>query len=238
VAQGLALAGDIRASVVRARRARGRLGWWRALAAARRGPGLAVTRFLPQQHERLEGIARAAGVPVAALEWLDCCERVALRGHARGSRLAAPAPEDVSLVLRRSAPDAGGFASAEITAAAWAGCLCGVNRAGLAVLVLADAPPGDPSIRLLAQDLLLRAPGVSAALEHARRRAPYLRLCGSLLLADACGPPRRLDLRAGSASVAEAPASGPHARGLLRIDAAARTLAVEAPGAPALALEA
>ncbi len=239
VAQGLALRSDIRASVVRARRARGRLAWWSALVAARRGPGLAVARFLPQQHERLEGIARAAGVSVAALEWLDAEDRVALRVATEGVMVGAVAPPGIALVLRRSEPDAGGFASVELTGPAWAGCLGGVNGAGLAVVVALDAPRGEPSIRLLAQDLLLRAPRVDAAQEQVRRRAPYLRQSGALLVADPDAAPRRLELRAGALLALDARDGSSLGEGaVLRVDPARRSLRFGARGAPEIELRA
>jgi hypothetical protein len=140
-------------------------------------------------------------------------------------------------VLRRSEPDAGGFASVELTRAVWAGCLGGVNRAGLAVLVVEDSPAGEPSIRLLAQDLLLRAPRVEAALEHARRRAPYLRQSGALLVADARAGARCLELRAGSLCESEPPV-GAHAvaGAVVRVDPVRRSLRFAEAGAAPLEL--
>jgi hypothetical protein len=101
-----------------------------------------------------------------------------------------------------------------------------VNRAGLAVLVHEDSPRGEPSLRLLAQDLLLRAPGVEAALEHARRRAPYLRQSGALLVSHAESGSRRVELRAGELRTDGEPAALDSAHALVRIDPARRSLRI------------
>jgi hypothetical protein len=188
--QGAVLAEDVRAEVASLRAVAGWISWRRRLRAAHRGPARRVRRFLPQHHERLCGLAEAARVPLAALELLAASRRVAVSGGMRAGRLEARIDSDElrgRLLLRRSVPDAGGFASVELTAAWWAGCLAGVNAEGLAVLCERDEMGDAPSCRLLAQELLLRARGVDAARDHARRRGRYLGGAWSLLVLDAAG---------------------------------------------------
>ncbi len=214
-AQGSALRGDVRATIALWRRALGFRRWFEALGAARRDAGPEVARFLPQQHERMQGLALAAGVPLAALAWLEGAERFGARANAAAAMLALePACSD-GWIVRRSDPDAGGFASVELSAPARIGCLAGVNRAGVAVACALDAP----HLGLVAQDVLLRAARLEAAIEHVRRRAPYLRQDGTLHLVDARGAPRALVLAAGSLAVSE-PASGAPGPNALRLDAA------------------
>jgi hypothetical protein len=215
-AQGRALRADVRASIALWRRALGPRRWCEALRAARREAGREIARFLPQQHERLQGLALAAGVPLAALVWLEQSERLRLGAVASGSTLAAEPEHADDWIVRRSEPDAGGFASVELGAPALAGCVAGLNRAGVAVACAEDAP----GLRLLAQDVLLRASRLEAAVEHVRRRGPYLRQEGTLLAVDARGAPLELALRSGLLELGE-PARGDASVRALRLDAAA-----------------
>jgi hypothetical protein len=214
-AQGRALRGDVRATIALWRRALGLRRWCEALRAARRDAGREIARFLPQEHERLQGLALAAGVPLAALVWLERSERLRLRAVASGSTLAAEPEHADDWIVRRSEPDAGGFASVELCAPALAGCVAGVSRAGVAVACAEDAP----GLRLLAQDVLLRAPRLEAAIEHVRRRAPYLRQDGTLLAMDARRAPLELALRSGALELCE-PSGGDTGGRALRLDAA------------------
>jgi hypothetical protein len=145
-------------------------------------------RFLPQHHERLQGIAEAAGVPVEVLVALDRASRVEVTTGPGARGLAAVIDaHSVPLILRRTVPDVGGFVSAELTAAPFAGCVAGVNREGLAVVCEGDA--GDDSFlaRLLAQELLLRGEDVDATVDHARRRGRYVGGSWCLVIGDAGG---------------------------------------------------
>lgn len=218
-AQGRALRGDVRATIALWRRALGVRRWREALRAARRESGREIARFLPQQHERLQGLALGAGVPLVALVWLERSERLRLHAVALGSTLATEPEYADDWIVRRSEPDAGGFASVEVSAPALAGCVAGLNRAGVVVACAEDGP----GLRLLAQDVLLRASRLEAAVEHVRRRAPYLRQDGTLLAIDARGEPLEIALRAGAVEVRAAPAADSDRRAL-RLDAAARVL--------------
>jgi hypothetical protein len=201
------------------RRALGLRRWRQALRVARRDAGRGIARFLPQQHERLQGLALAAGVPLSALLWLEQSERIGLRVLASGATLAAEPAHADDWIVRRSEPDAGGFASVELCAPALVGCVAGLNRAGVAVACGHDAP----GLRLLAQDVLLRAPRLEAALDHVRRRAAYLRQDGTLLAVDARGEAVELALAAGALELRE-PGAGDASGRELRLDAAALVL--------------
>jgi hypothetical protein len=212
-AQGAALREPVRAALagLRARHTAG--SWLAARRRARAGPGRALERFLPWLGERLEGIALGARVGTAALQ---LGERMGVRGVAGAqagepcASLDVPAELEPQLVIRACVPDAGGFASIELTCAHWSGCLGGINSEGLGVLCSDDRPHSEPSLRFLVQELLFRARDPGAALEHLRRRARYAGGTGELLLAAPGAPVRRLQLDAGSvrelAPLARAPA--------------------------------
>ncbi len=227
--QGRAFRGEIEAVV---RGLRGRYGWleWYALRRrCRLGPGRALARYLPQQHERLQGIARAARVSLDALLLCETLQRVTGVGGSKGDQLEASLdlhPELAPfLILRQSSPDAGGLASVELSAAPWAGCLAGVNAEGVALVCLEDRSLHEPSLRVLAQDLLFRAHALEPGVEHLRRRAAYAGGSGVLLLVDAAGTSLRAELSSGVLRLEETPASGALAlEPTVRIDAGARRL--------------
>ncbi len=218
--QGRALRGDIRATFALWRRALGLWRWCEALRDVRREAAPAIARFLPQQHERMQGLALAAGVPLAALVWLERSERFRSGASASGAALALEPEHADGWIVRRSEPDAGGFASVELVAPASAGCFAGLNRAGVGVACADDAP----GLRLVAQDVLLRAARLEAAVEQVRRRGPYLRQDGTLLAVDSRGSPLELELRGGALEV-RAPAPGvPRGAAALRLDVSAGRL--------------
>jgi hypothetical protein len=226
--QGAVLAEDVRTEVASLRAAAGCISWRSRLHAAHRGPARRVRRFLPQHHERLCGLAEAARVPLAALELLVASRRVAVSGGMRAGRLEARIDSDDirdRLLLRRTVPDAGGFASVELTAAPWAGCLAGVNAEGLAVLCERDEAGEAPTCRLLAQELLLRARGLDAARDHARRRGRYLGGVWSLLVLDAAGQALRVSCDDGGIRSSELAAGEPSLEGVvLTLEPSARRL--------------
>ena len=221
--QGGPFAEAVCASVARERRRLGPRGWPLARLRVHRDAGRKLARFLPQQHERLQGIAAAARVSLAALELIEALQRVEVEAAACGAILEARFDGEAELCVRLSVPDAGGFPSVELTTPSWAGCLAGVNAEGVGVVCARDLDPGVPPLRLLAQDLLFRTRSAATALEHLRRRASYLGSSGTLLLADEAALPWRVEIRAGSVEVRE-PAAHPLDRPSVRIDAAGRTL--------------
>jgi hypothetical protein len=204
VAQGLARRREIGAHLRKLRRRFGLLGWLEGVRHANHGPFRALRDHLPQHHERLRGIALGAGTWVGSLAIAGVATRVGGVGSARGgeleARLEIPAELEPLLLLRRSRPDAVGFASVELSCAHWPGSLAGVNERGLAVVVLEDRDAAEPTLRTLAQELLLRGETVDSAAEHLRRRARYAGGTGTLLVADADCRAARLVLREGSVS--------------------------------------
>jgi len=230
-AQGEAQRAEIRAEVAALRRSLGLLAR-RALArhvAATSARALATQ--LPWQRERIEGIARAARVGEELLLVGEALTRVDAAGFAANGVLAArfePPEVAAKLVVRHSAPDAGGFASVELVLAPLAGCLAGVNAEGLAVLVLRDGAREELSLRFLAQELLFRARDLAAGIDHLRRRASYAGGTGELLVADAHGTAHRLRFARGALELAEpalpAHAHAPH----VELDPAGRRLRVGA----------
>jgi hypothetical protein len=203
--QGEALRGAIHAALARLRLSDTALSWLGARGRARRGPGLRLARHLPQQAERLEGVAAGAAVGRGALLLAETRWRVGAVAAARPGGIAAwidAAPSLAPLLLlRHSAPDAGGFASVELTAAPWAGALAGVNARGVAALCLSDQARSEPSLRFWVQELLYRGADGASALEHLRRRARYAGGSGRLLLAAADTGVLCLGLRAGALEV-------------------------------------
>lgn len=227
--QGGAFQGEIEAAIHRLRVRYGRLDWHALRRRCRLGPGRALARYLPQQHERLQGIARAARVSLDALLLCETLTRVAGVGGSKGGQLQASLdlhPELAPmLMLRQSSPDAGGVVSVELTAAPWVGCLAGVNAEGVALACLEDRAPHEPSLRVLAQDLLFRARALEPGVEHLRRRAAYAGGTGVLLLADASGASLRAELCSGVLRLEDAPTRGAIAlEPTVSIDAAARRL--------------
>jgi hypothetical protein len=228
-AQGETLRARVREALVRLRRRYALLGFRAARARARREPARALERFLPWQSERVDGLAQGAGVAASALHVAERVARVRGIASACGDRLylsfdAAPELEDL-LLLRASLPDAGGFASVELTCAPWASCLGGINSEGIAVLCPDDRASLGPSTRVLAQELLFRARDLDAGIEHLRRRARYVGASGALLAAAPGAPARWLRFEDGALTQAPAAGAPPPAGPTLELDRAARRLA-------------
>ncbi|HXX47932.1 MAG TPA: hypothetical protein VEN47_06875 [Myxococcota bacterium] len=240
-AQGAALAPAIRAALARQRVA---WGWLARRAVERRvaaTSGRALATHLPWQRERIEGLAQAARVAERALVVAEAETRVQAAAFRSDGRIQLaleldPALEP-ALALRQSAPDAGGFASAELTLAPLAGCLCGVNAEGLAAAVLRDLSRDELSLRFHAQELLFRARELGAGIDHLRRRAGYAGGSGTLLAAGVGGQlallhfargalevevPARLPPAAAAASVELDPAARALRWGEIRVEAGAR----------------
>ena len=206
-----------------------RLSWLAALRSIHRGPGRAMLCFLPQQHERLQGIARGADVWLTFLELFEALHRVAAVGTAKGTKLDGsfeiPAELEYLLILRHSLPDAGGFPSVELSCAPWAGCLAGVNDEGIGAVCLEDQGRAGPPLRLLTQDVLFRVREFGSALDHLRRRATYVGASGKLLVADSTGCVARVELIGGVARIHEGEGAGALAQDpMVRIDCVDRTL--------------
>ena len=228
-AQGRAHAAAIADELRRIRQGHGLLSWRRAHRTAVRTALRSLATQLPQQNERLEGVADGAGVRARDLALAESAWRISGAGFHSGTQLQAclelPPELAPQLALRESRPDAGGFASVELTCGLFAGCLAGVNSRGLAGVCLEDRGRAEPSLRFLAQELVYRASQIDAGVDHLRRRARYLGGSGLLLIGDAEGRARWLRLEHGEASVAPAPERELLAREpQLRIDAAARSL--------------
>jgi hypothetical protein len=228
-AQGSACARGIVRTARGLRRQYG-FGIWRVtLSEVHLGAGRRMRRHTPQLHERLEGIAAGARVDVRALELFDAQVRIAGVGTADGStleaRLEIPAELDPLLLLRHSHPDAGGFASVELTCAPWAGCLAGINENGLGAIVLEDRALDAPSLRVLVQDLIYRRDEPDAAVEHLRKRGACTGASGRIHLIGPDGRALRLELQEGELEVSElaADADGVVAS-TVRLDPAARSL--------------
>lgn len=228
-AQGRALRDSIEYSLRDQRSHHGLISRRRAQRRVARTSTRALETQLPQQSERLAGIALGAGVRRSELELLEASLRIAGAGFSEGGRVAAslelPAALEPLLVLRESRPDAGGFPSVELTYAPLAGCLAGVNAAGMAVICLEDGARGEPSVRFLAAELVFRASQLDAGIDHLRRRARYLGGSGLLLIGDARGEVRWLRLRRGEVMLERRPERElAAAEPCVRIDPAARSL--------------
>jgi hypothetical protein len=210
-AQGEARRAEIRAELARLR---GSLSWLARGALARRvrsTSARALATQLPWQRERIEGIAHAARVDESLLLVGEALTRVEAAAFAAGPRLQAvfePPEQAARLAVRRSAPDAGGFPSVEVVVAPLAGCLCGVNAEGIAVVCVRDRGRDELSLRFLAQELLFRARDLSAGIDHLRRRAHYAGGTGALVVADASGAVRRLRFERGVLSSENAALAG------------------------------
>src|SRR5258706_586053 len=94
-------------------------------------------------------MAHAARASESGLLFAEAQTRVAGAAFLDGALLSAvfdlPRELESLLVLRRSAPDAGGFASAELTLAPLAGCLCGVKSGGNALVPPRAVSRDEPS---------------------------------------------------------------------------------------------
>ena len=209
-AQGAALRGLIRGEVTRQGAS---LPWLARIAVSKRVGATSARSLqtqLPWQRERIEGMAHAVGVPEARLLFGEAQTRVQAAAFHDGAQLRAvfdlPRELESLVVLRRSAPDAGGFTSVELTLAPLAGCLCGVNSEGIAAVCARDLSRDELSLRFLAQELLFRARDLDAGIDHLRRRAAYAGGSGLLVAADARGQVRELRLRSGVLEVDSTPA--------------------------------
>lgn len=129
-----------------------------------------LRRYFPHQHEWLEGLARAAGLPTRALARTAvaalAAERDALLVGIEGEEGAAlwrSAARDS--VLRRVHPE-GRFRSIELASPALATPWIGVNESGLAVAVTGGRRPGRCTAHaaLLARDCLERFESVESSL--------------------------------------------------------------------------
>jgi hypothetical protein len=227
--QGEALLAQIREEL---RRQRKSLPWLARSAVSRRvreTSARALETQLPWQRERIEGMARAVRAPDRRLLVAEARTRVQGAAFHDGTRLQAafdwPRELESLVVLRRSAPDAGGFASAELTLAPLAGCLAGVNSEGIAVVCTRDLSRDEISLRFLAQEILFRARDLDAGVDHLRRRASYAGGSGTLVAADARGEARVLRLTSGRLDIDPAPALAPRARARqVELDPRARRL--------------
>jgi hypothetical protein len=236
--QGRRARDAVRAGVAEARARSGWLAWIEAGAEAHGGAGRRARRFLPQQHERLQGIASGAGCRLRALELLAVRTRVAaVASRFEGTleaRFALPAALAGRLLLRSTRPEAVGFPSVELVTPCCAGALAGVNAAGVAVAVLAErGGPGQVPVRLLAQDVLLRGADLARAVEHLRLRARYAGGTGAIALLDARGDAARVEFFRGALDVhalVEAPSLPAETDVLL--DPARRELTRFAPAGP------
>ena len=227
IAQGVSLGREIKALRRQLRGRFGPLAWYGACRRAHLGAAKPMQRFLPQLHERLRGIALGARIAVRALELHDSVERFAAVGSLDGKLLKGRFDPALAaqLFVRRSRPDAVGFASVEITAPGSAGCLAGINEQGVAVLVVDELSSHGPSMRCYAQDLILRAPNTEAGVRHFRLRARYAGGDGALLVADAAGRAYRLELRGGELRERLLPpAPAPAGGSTVTIDTAERAL--------------
>ena len=225
LAQGRALAREIRQAGFELKKRYGPLSWGSARRGAHRGSGRSMQRFLPQMHERLRGIAAGAQVPDNVLELAENLRRVP--GVARVTSTGIDACFDLppeQLLLRRSLPDAVGFASVEVALAPFSGCLAGANSEGVAVCVLEDRGAHGPSLRSYAQDFLMRASDVVGGTGHLRQRAGYAGGDGALIVVDRSGTALQLSLEGGVLTSVPLPTQPPSADPVVRIDVVAAAL--------------
>lgn len=190
---------EIRDAIAALRGARGILRWRAQLRQAERDVGRSLARFTPQLHERMQGIAENCDLPVAALVLAESVLRASVRATAKNGVIEASIapPAGLECLVRTTRPDAGGFPSVELTCAALASALAGVNCCGIAVACLDCGPPAARPARVLVSDVLLRTRSFAAAIDHVRRRAHYLQTTGTLLVSSATGEAIRLELSAG-----------------------------------------
>ncbi len=230
-AQGARFARVIAAELARQRRTLPRLARRSLSARVRETSARAIATQLPWQRERIEGIALEARVALAGLELAEAVDRVQGAAFVDGALLEASFALSSELaellVLRTSRPDAGGFPSVELALAHLAGCLCGVNAEGIAVICTRDLAGDEPSLRFHAQELLFRARDLDAGIDHLRRRASYAGGSGTLVVADARGESRLLEFARGALAVRDtafvpARAASP----MIEIDAVQRRLSL------------
>ncbi len=214
LAQGRALAYSVREAAAHRGLATKRRRW-PSLAPFTSGPvrsaGVARETIRHYTHlaERMDGVARGAGVPVDtilvlhartaclgddAIETQPAVSISAIGLHdSPGVTLARSLPSrlfgDGGIVVRRSSP-AVGFESVELAQPWLASSLAGVNAAGLAACMVplpATSGPvvAGPSPLLLVQECLQRFESVETALDWATSRPAWG--FGTLLVADADG---------------------------------------------------
>jgi len=186
------------------------------------GVGLEIVRHYAHLSERIQGLARGAGLPIESLmeifvrasrdelaeERLAAETSVAGRPGA-GARVVRGLPE-ADWVVRRSRP-AVGFASVELTLPWLAASIAGVNERGVAAAVVCtDAPERDsrgaPAL-LLVQECLQRFEDVAGCVDWALKRpaAGAVRL----VVADAAGRATAIQVRGERREVEEiAPDAG------------------------------
>ncbi len=205
--QGEAQRLSVRSAIDLLRGRYGRVGWWWRQREIRWGAGREMECFTPQQHERLQGIARGAEVSQAALELHETLYRIVGAARHDGARLSANfevgTDLEALLMVRHSLPDAGGFPSVELSCAPWAGCLAGVNHEGIGAVCIEDRNLKTLSLRVLTQDVLFRARELSPAIDHLRSRAKYMSVDGRILVATSDGTGVVLHFRRGVADVLE-----------------------------------
>jgi len=223
-------------------------GWARfGLVAVPSGAPLArdLARHFPHLAERTAGLAAGGGVPFEAL--LDLLARELGRPEDApvldaGPAPAAPAALRVSLrspldvIVRVTRPD-GGYPNLTLTRPTLAAALAGVNEAGLAA---AGVPLGPPELDepcqapglLLVEGCLERLDAVEKALEWCERRPGGGR--ARLLFVDASGACGAVELEGEKRRRIEMPPTAPFAGTSAGIDARARCLELERPGAAAL----
>ncbi len=238
--QGSMLAAAIREKVGRAGLP-GRRSRLPSLAAFASGPvrgsasALGMIRHYPHLAERIDGLARGAGVPVDSIFALhagttalgagDLENRPAVAiaalglDDSPGATLARSLPGSAdpgsTIVIRRSRP-AVGFESVEVTLPWLVGALGGMNEAGLAACFVSgpsnDAVPTlRPSPILLVQESLQRFESVDASVDWACSRP--VAGWGTLLLADANGARASVVFAAGerlAARITEGPVVAGH----------------------------
>lgn len=177
------------------------------------GMGREIVRHYPHLSERIQGLARGADLPTAAL--MGAFVRAAENpGSAESPIAEAPAivrcgggevelsrtleRRNHSWLVRRSVPQVG-FRSVELTVAWLATAVMGVNEAGIAVTLAPHAPRtngalGDiaPSAALLVQECLQRFESLEGCLDWALKRPVSGRF--SLALADATGAAAVVDV--------------------------------------------
>jgi len=226
--------------------------WLRVSRRSKRQRRIArdLARHFPHLAERTAGLASGADLPADALlallaaELLDPMsarfEHVAASPPGLRLALRAPLPA-TGVVVRTTRPD-GGYANLTVTRPGLAAALAGVNERGLAAAAILLAAPdaGErcqaPGV-LLAEGCLERLDGVEKALEWCERRPGGGR--ARLVFADASGARGAIELDGEKRSRLEPAAAIGNADPVdassgasLRIDSAARSLAIGRPGAP------
>jgi hypothetical protein len=193
-----------------------------------KGMGLEIARHYPHLSERIQGLARGADLPIAAL--MDAFVREAQRPRSDES-FAAPAAvvalrsaEAVRLtrrlgrredrwLVRRSVPQVG-FASVEVTLAWLATAVAGVNEAGVAAVLapLAAGHPcdGSPAGALLIQECLQRFDSLEGCIEWTLKRPASGPVC--IALADASGRAAMVEINGSDRNVSR-PSEGVTAAG-------------------------